>query len=532
MDENDLRNGSDEPNAAAETKKGSFFERVFSFLFRNNDPDKERRRLIKEIGISLKKTKYKFYKAKSEEVLPGLGKFFYEIYKAIGPAQVLMDQTESSGILKTLIIEESLSDHVLDIKDQLTEKSIREKTESMEMKTVAAILKEHLISFIASFDAERVKQINYQYNLLSVFLQLINYDYYFLLKKFDSGLHERDFIYNTKFEAINGEYISEDLKEFISVIYVIDSKSNWAELFNAIKNYKGNDVVSAAAWQKIVKGLDAVKKSRILEMMVKHIDKDPYLKFKHFPPNENIVEDYLNKIKTHTEMTIQKILREKKNRKIDHLLKSVFGTTAISRMRNYTDKVNLTFSKKMLAGYLYVQPANFLKAFFLDYYKKDIKEVVDLVLIRGRWSTNVLSQQLSESFHQLLEISNGLVQFDESLGDEGSKGMAVKNALKRADRDKNAATVLRKQIKDINEKALSIINDSAQNLIVVGKNIKMLIDDLSKKPHEVLINWKELETVTDNRILKMMSVVYKKIYYFIQLMQNYMKETKNSGQGG
>ncbi|MBN1649646.1 MAG: hypothetical protein JW874_16525 [Spirochaetales bacterium] len=527
MGDYDLNKGEADTSSKSPEKKTGLFERIVSFLFKNNDPDRERKRLLKEISISLKKSKYKFYKIKSEEALPGMAKFFYEIYKTIGPAQVFIDQGEAMGVLKTLIIEKNLPDRVLEIKEQLSERSIREKTDTMEIKTVASILKEHLITFISSFNADRVKEINASYQLLSVFLQFINYDYYFMLKKFDSGLHERDFIYNPKFEAINGEYVSEDLKEFISIIYLLDPKNDWQQLFEALKVYKGNDIVNINSWNKIVKGVDAVKKSRILEQMVRHIDKDPYCKFKFYPPTDNIVEEYLSKIKTQTEITVQKIIKEKKNRKIDQLLKAVFGTTAISRMRNYNDKANLTFSKKMLAGYLYVQPANYLKAFFLDYYKKDIKELVDMVLIRGRWSTNVLSQQLSDSFHRLLDISAALVKFDESLGEEGDKGHTIRNAVKRADRDKNAAAVLRKIVRDINEKALNIINDAAQNLIVVGKNIKMLIDDLEKKPHEVLVNWKELQTSTDNKIREHMTVVYKKIYYFIQLMQNYIKDTKS-----
>ncbi len=526
MEEEDLRVDEPQENRQQSDTKTHFFERIINFLFRNNDPDNERRRLLKEIFASLKKSKYKFYKPKSEEVLAGLAKFFYEIYKTVGPAQVLIDQSEALGVLRTLIIEKNLPDKILEVKEQLSERSIREKADTMEMKTVTAVLKEHMITFISAFDSDQVNQINNEYNLLSIFLQLVNYDYYFLLKKFDSNLHERDFIYNPRFESINGEYVSEDLKEFISVIYLVDPKKNWQDLFASIKVYKSNDVVNIVSWMKIIKGIEAVKKSRILELMVKHIDKDPYNKFKYYPPNDNIVEEYINKIKTQTEITVQKILKEKKNRKVDQLLNSIFGTTAISRMHNYTDKANLMFSRKMIAGYMYVQPANYLKAFFLDYYKKDIKELVDLVLIRGRWSTNILSQQLSDSFHRLLEISSLLIKFDESLGDEGDKGSAIKNAVKRADRDKNAAAILRKMVHNLNERALGLINEAAQNLIIVGKNIKMLIDDHDKKPHEVLVNWKEIETTTDNRIKAMMTTVYKKIYFFIQLLQNFVKEQK------
>jgi hypothetical protein len=43
-------------------------------------------------------------------------------------------------------------------------------------------------------------------------VNFVNFDYYFLLKKFDSGIPERTFSYVPKFETIRGEYVLEDLK--------------------------------------------------------------------------------------------------------------------------------------------------------------------------------------------------------------------------------------------------------------------------------------------------------------------------------
>lgn len=505
---------------------GGFFSRLFSFFSNRNDPDWERKRLLRDIGKALKKTKYKFYNPRTEQALPGLAKYFHEIYKVIGPAQVLLTPEEVSGIVKTAIIEKEFPDMILDLKTAFSEEGIRNRADTTDTKSLQKHLKDGLVTFISFFDNEKVKRINSTYNLLSIFMDFTNFDYFFMLKKFDSSLHERDFIYNPRFDSINGEYISEDLKEFLSLAYTLDRDSDWNRLFDLLRVYKNMDIVGVNNWKKIQRSLDDIKRSKIFEMIIQHTDKDPFYKVQVFTPNENVVEEYINKIKTQVEVNLQKVLKEKRTRKIDDLLHNVFGTTAVIRLKHYSDKANMTFAKKMLGGYIYVAPLNYLKAFFLDYYKKDIRELVDLLLVRGKWTTNIMSQQLSEAFHRLMELSDELIKFDASLADDGERGSAIKNHLKRAERDKNSASILRKSLKDTNDTALHLIQESAQNLIVVGKNLKNLLEDFKKMPHELLVNWKEIATTTDNRIEKMITHVYKQIYYFIQLLQFYLKKTE------
>jgi hypothetical protein len=228
-------------------------------------------------------------------------------------------------------------------------------------------------------------------------------------------------------------------------------------------------------------------------------------------------------MKNQTEITIQKILNERRKDKIDHLALQVFGTTAVSRMRNYTDKANLTFAKKMLGGYTYVIPANYLKAFLLDYLKSSIKKIVDVLIIRGQWSTAIISQQVSESYHQLMSLTDQLLKFDESLSDDGDRGAAIKNALHKSDRDKSMLRVLRQHLNDVNAQALKLVKESTQHLIAIAKYLRQVLDDRKNKPSEVILNWREIESVYDGDIDADVSSIYKKVYYFAQLLQYHLK---------
>ena len=508
-----------------EEKEGppSFFKRLLSFVFSGDDPEKEKRRLLREIGKQLKRQKYKFYKPKTGEALPGLAKFFHDLYTTVGPAQIMLDHAATSNVLKQIIIEESLTAEQIALKEAMSEDEIRILSEKVDHKALVQKLKDLMVSLYAAFDSEKVKQINLTYNLLTVFLHFIHYDYYFLLKKFDSGLPEKDFIYNPRFEQINGEYISDDLKDFLEVASLLDRNQPWQELLAILQVYREASVIDPGKWKKILRDVTEIRKGQVLELIIRYIDKDPYYKSKVNRPNDHIVEEYLSKIKTSTELSVQKIIKERRTGKIEKLCMNVFGTVAISRMKYYTEKNNIMFSKKMMAGYMHVAALNYLKAFLLDYFKKDIREVVDLLLIRGKWSTNLMSQQLSDAFHAVMQISEELVAFDDSLGDEGERGNALRSAIKRADRDQSALKVLRESLKKINDDALRMVQVSAQNLIAVAKTLKIVIEDYDNKPRELLLNWKEIEVSSDNQIRTRLADVYKRIYYFIQLLQFFAK---------
>jgi hypothetical protein len=169
---------------------------------------------------------------------------------------------------------------------------------------------------------------------------------------------------------------------------------------------------------------------------------------------------------------------------------------------------------------------NYLKAFLVDFCKKDIREISDVLLIRGKWSTNISSQQLSEAFYGLMSTADALIAFDEKLSDEGSRGATFAKLLKRRDADKSNIPLLRKELKEVNDEALRLINTTGTHLVSIAKSFKLVYEDYQKKPHELLTNWKELEGLIEGGVVPRVTETYKKCYYFVQLLQCYVKKDK------
>jgi hypothetical protein len=503
----------------------SFLDKLFSIFSGDADPESAKKKLLRQVIKDLSSSKYaRFYKIKAEEAEPAFGKFFYSIYKIISPAQVFLQNAAKSAQLKQAVIQAFMDKKLMEIHARLSPESIDERIKTMPTKDLAHQVQEDMAALTAGFDNTRIQGIDNCYNIILAFIQFVTFDYFFLLKKFDAHISERNFTYQPKFEHIRAEYISEDIKDFLEIAYAIDPDQDWKTALKVLKAYKGDmDVVSPDQWNKLLLHLRDIRRSCILELMIRHIDKNPLWQPQAKVPDEHIVDSWLSAKKAEIEGIIQKTMNDKRSAQIGELAQKVFGSTEVIRLKYYTDKGNELFIKKNLEGFTQIMGLNYLKAFLLDCFKKDIRELCDLLLIRGQWSSNVLSQQLSEGFHTVMAVSEQIMVFDEALADGGENGSRLKAAIVKADRDKSQAKYIRIILKTVNKEAQKMINGTAQALVTMGRNLKGVLEDYQKNPRELIINWKELEAASETPIAQRITEIYKKIYFFVQMMQFFVQ---------
>lgn len=518
------RSGSAGTPGKTPEQPASFFNRILSIFGIEPDPDREKKTILRELKKDLVKAKGRFFVPTGELVDVGLAKTFHEMYAVVGPTRTLLSNAVASTALKAIFIEQYLSPEQRADQDRFTEEAIRAQVKALPPETVAHQVREALTEFSAVLELETQRKIDAQYNLFLAFMDIVEFNFYFMLKKFDSMLPEADFNYSPRWEAISGEYVLDDLKDFLTATGGLALDAEWDALFDILKSYKGMEVVSRPQWKKMLSTLANLRKSGVLLKLVQYLSKEPGFRPKLSLPNERIVDPFLTHLRNTVEGTLSKIALERKNDRVNALVLQVFGTTGISRTKNYTEKSNLAFQKKRIGGFTYVEPVNYLKAFLLDYYKRDIRELVNLLLVKGQWVSNALVAPMSEAFHQIMEVSDRLTAFDESLSEDSDRGAKLKMLLSRSDKDTNAAGSLRVQLKDINGTARQHIIEAATHLIVIGKHLKMAIDDHAKPKHELVLNWKALETSTDKVLQEWMATTYKQLYAFVQLMQFFVKE--------
>ena len=504
------------------SKETSFFQRILDTLFKSSDPEVEKRRLMRNIEKELSKTKFKFYKAKGDEVLPAFAKTFFAFYKVISPAQIFFQNYQNDKALQAFVMNSVLSNKQIELIDSLSEESISAEANTIPLQQLNAKIKNRIEQLCIDFDSNLINKIDTIYTQLILFKSFCSYDYFFLLRKFTSLIREYDFSSIPNFEAINGKYIVDDLKDFISIAWDLTQYDNWTDMFQLLKKLKDPEPVSQSTWLKMLSRIREIQKSRVFEMMLQLIQEDTSFEFSPKEGLEHIAESYLDKIRRETEKTLGQLQLAQKTSKIDSLVSSIFGTTSVIRMKNYTEDQSNVFEKRNIGAFSYHQPMNYMKAFILDYIKKDGRELADLILVRGKWSTSTLSTAMSESYHSLLELSDKIIEFDETLSDSSPLTNKLRTLLGRCERDKEAMNVLHTVLGDINNEAKNLLVSGSQNIIVFAKNIKMILEDHQKPHPELIINWKELDHFSEKPLKEMGVSVYKQLYQFVTLMQSFL----------
>jgi hypothetical protein len=510
----------------------SFLDTIFSLFGGDKSPEAEMRRFLKQTIRDIAQNKYsRFYNPKSESAAPALGKFFFDVYRIVSPAQVFLQNAAKSDQLKTLVIESFLEKKHLTLQARLTKEAIAERAKTTPVKDLTRQLQEELSSLTGVFDNTRISAVDNCYNTILSFIQFVTFDFYFLLKKFDASLEERNFSRPPKMENIRAEYLAEDIKDFLEVAGAVDPGQDWKTALKALRAYKGDmEVINADHWGRLLNHIRDIRRSGILELIIRHVEKNPSWQSAPRIPGEHIVDPYIDAKKADIEGIIHKIQSDKRSAQLDQLAKTVFGSAEVIRLKYYTEKNGEIYVKKNLGGFMLAAGLNYLKAFLLDYVKKDIRELCDLFLIRGQWTNNLLSQQLSDGYHEIMAVAEEILTFDEALADNGENGSRLKAAIVKADRDKGQAKYIGIILKSVNDQAQKMINRSANSLIVIGRNFKSILEDYPKNPHEMLINWKELESASESPLPQRITAVYKKLYAFVQIMQFFARSPEEEAE--
>ena len=506
-------------------KKESFFTHIIQLFFPRDDAEAVKKRHLKALAKEIAKNKFsKWYKPSSEELQPQMARFFFELYKIVGPARALLASAASSKVLKSITVEQNLSKRQHQIREKLTPEVIKERAKTTNQKELSIQVQKEFDAFMREFDGKKIDEIDTQYRQLNEFIHFVLFDYYFFLKKFDPALPEDKFSYTPNFATVNGEYLKDELKDFIVVLNGLSLDANWEKLFAIITAYKNVQPVNAPLWKKHLSLLNDVRRSHILEKIIQHITKDTAYTVEISPFTEKVTDDYLKQIERSIDNTLRDIVMEQKNSQVAMLVQRVFGNVISSGTKNYNPRSNAAFEKRGLEGYIYADAMNYLKSFLVEYFKSDIRALSDLILVRGQWTQQVLSAEYSESYHNLMHISTKLLEFDEKLSEVSEMGVKFRTLLSRMEREKEAGRQVQKHLDTVNEAALKLLKVAIKNIMTLGNAIKNCIADYDKPHRDLLQNWKEIEQHSDKPIREWMTAVYTKIYNFIMLEQVVLKK--------
>jgi hypothetical protein len=498
----------------------NIISKVFSLLGKENEPLSDKDMLLKQTIRELSQNKYvKFYRIKSEEVDPAFAQYLYVIYKTIYPFQVFIRDVEKSGKLTSSVIEYFMPPKALETARSLSQEALSARSKTTAPGVLAKELDADYRSLTETFDQDRARAADKCYNLITAAAQFVEFDYVQTLKKFDSAMLEGIFTTPLKFAAVKGDMLVEDLGAFYTAISALDPQGDWKTVFSVLRTIKGGtDSIPYDQWTALLVNLHDLRLSKIIEYMVRHAAKNPIWDGKVEIPSGQISRGWLEEKREDVQERIDAIAEKQRSGQIEALLRAIFGEVDTTRLTHYNERTNQIYQGKDLDGFAYAGALNYLAAFLQDFFTKEIQEICDIVLIRGQWTSNTGSLQMSEGFHGALDALPAMETLDGTLSEKGSNGPRLRGALLRVDRDRTQVRYIGNIIDGIDEEAVGIIKAAAAHIITVGKHMKALSDDIPKKQGELIINWKELDGYSKTPLAPRILDAYKKINYFVQLM--------------
>jgi len=493
-------------------------DKVFSFFSGEGLTD-EKQNMLKHTAKELSQSKFaKYFRVKTEEIDPSFSSFLFSIYKVIYPIRQFMRDEKKVARLKQITIESCIDADILEIINRLDHATLDAKAKTTSGEELKASIQADSEKLTALFDQGRITVANRRYELAAALGQFVKYNFPAYFKKFDAHFIDGSFSIEPKFPAIKAVLIVNEIGEFLTVTQAIKPDDDWNGLLNILRACEGQELVNREQFSMMINTLREIHTSRILELIVQYTLRNPVWQWRHISFHENIGDEWLEVKKAEADSYVMKIDNAKKNSQISALTKQIFEATDLVRLDNYTVQLGEPYRRRNLENFLYAEGLNYLKVFLEDYVEKEIKELCDILLIRGQWTNNTMAREMSESLHTLLDESTSIATLDSEMSDDGVDGSRLRAAMLRIDRDPTQARYINAIVGKNNDQALEIINEAAQALIVIGKHMKNLIDDVQKKHPELLINWKELIYVSKDPLAQRMTTDFKRINYFVQLM--------------
>jgi hypothetical protein len=245
-----------------EAVKNNLFNKLVEFFTGFTSDERIKLRKLKDINKELKRLKHKFYSFKDDMILPQFPHFLYDMYRMSQNFLRFLDAKNHSSSIRLTIFDIFSTEKQKKIKEELDPAKISDivKNAGDKPKAIEKI-KLTLNEYVKSFTPDIVSKINTTYNQIVDFSNLITFDWFFLIHKFDAEITETNFNYNPNFESIEGKYILDELVTLNDYLETIDFQKEMKNILEYLK-FVSDDEGLAKLLNKFIQQALVLKKDK------------------------------------------------------------------------------------------------------------------------------------------------------------------------------------------------------------------------------------------------------------------------------
>ncbi|UER67532.1 hypothetical protein LKV13_01760 [Borrelia sp. BU AG58] len=475
------------------------FDFLFSIFNKELTPEQVRHKRIRELKNNLDKVS-NFFNASKIQALPQFAKFIYNLYRTFAPLKLFVQRYRNSNKIIHFVVENYLNENQKKALDYVYSFSAGDMPSFTS--DVPKNLNNNLNFLFKNVTQEQIRLIDETCEALYVFFDLVLYPYHSIIKNFDNLFPEDDFVYKPRFNAVGCGSILDEIKDFLENIYSVVDSSVWKNLYDILSDVygdKGNFPLKPNVWLKIISSIIEINKNKEILYLVRYVSGDPdYFPISNRKKPKPMAKAFFNDLAKHVANEIEKIKVLQKNSKSRVLAEKLFPAGTILHLDNYNERMNVKITSKIPStpGYVYYELLGYLKTYVINFVKKELNDIVNVLIIKGQWKDIEISRHMSNDMHSLINTYSSLIDFDNNLGEQGSYGNRIKALLHRASvGDKSSEKLLVSIVADINKKALVLLNDYYSIIYSMEQRLRDCLEDYVKtsSERELIYNWKELD---------------------------------------
>ncbi|BDU62970.1 hypothetical protein BOFE_05100 [Candidatus Borrelia fainii] len=517
----------------------SLVDFLVSIFNRELTPEQVKQRRLREVKNNLSKVG-NFFSASKIQALPQFAKFIYSLYKAFMPFKFFVQRYRTSNKIIHFVVEKYLNDSQKQALEYIYSFSSNDIVNFTP--DISKNLDSNLNYLLNNITQEQIRLIDETCGALDIFFDLVLYQYYSIIKNFDSLFPENDFIYKPRFNAVSCGVILDDIKDFLECIYSIRDVSIWRNLYDILLEVYGdrdNFPIKPNVWLKILTSIIEINKNKEILYLIRYVSGDPdYLPISGVKKSKVKAKLFFNDLSKHVSNERAKIEILQKNSKSKLLAEKLFPGMTLVSLENYSERMHAKITSTIVntTGYVYSDLLVYLKTHVVNFVKKDLSDIINVLIIKGQWKDMEVSRDISNDIHSLVGIYSNIIDFDNNLGEQGTYGNRINSLLHRISiGDKSSEKLLLNIIADINKKAFILLNEYYSVIKSLEKRLNDCLDDYFKPAleKEFIYNWKELDielvksygnNVNFGSIIKN---VVDSLNLFLKLMDLYL-EKKNT----
>jgi|GEM_PF-1962292 len=507
---------------------GGFFSRLFSFG-KEGTSKRTYRQLKKELAAS----RLDIYRLKQDTISAPFARSLYEIYKLTGPLRQLVHLDRKDNKLPYAYIDAYVqyyqSGRAEEISDKLTDEYINKYAVHNGVKNTVTYIDNLLNEYFNLFDQSAVDKINVYYTNFLYFIRFANFDFFPILREFDEGLEEENFLDKPDFQPVDGSLLKDELFKLHYTLYrftVGEGIEQGVEIVSQLKNVEPMSRNSVHRLKRLIKEFQDYQ---YVSLVIRAIDRNPTAIPIRKPSTAEIYNTFAAKKKQEIRNIIHTIKERYRNEAASSIVTQLFGNGAAGRLKNYNESKNDQLADLGLPVFEYATPLNYTKAFATDRYNAFIRNIINELIIAGSFINKTILNNLSNNYYALNNLIKKVDEFDDDLDIDGTSGSTLHRFLRSISKDKGSRGILEKTITKVNTKAQFLITEEVVHVKEMAFIIKKILDEYKFNTPTIVFNIKKIRSNKNKEFVQDLVNCYKFIYLFLKLMGNYisLKVTKD-----